>query len=103
MAKKKKNEPSSEDQQILEDKSVDVLSQCLHDYLEICGNTAKVSMLEKKYTSEEIQLFVHEIKTQKAAIDTDNLFDISVLEQLADLHIQEMKNSLVPCNLRPSN
>lgn len=66
----------------------------ISEYTSICGNNIKAELLRQKYTDDEIQLFVYEVKTQKEAIDTDNLFDVSLLEQLADLHIQ-MKRMIV--------
>ena len=56
----------------------------ISEYTSICGNNIKAELLRQKYTDDEIQLFVYEVKTQKEAIDTDNLFDVSLLEQLAD-------------------
>lgn len=73
---------------IVELSEIDAL---IHDYAKIYGEGGKVKadLLKHELTDDEIRLFIYEVTTQREALDTENKFDLTAIEDLAKLRVQE--------------
>lgn len=82
MAKKKQDEPQ------IELSEIDAL---IYDYAKIYGEggEVKAALLKNELTDDEIRLFMYEVKSHREALDTESKFDLSAIEDLAKLRIQE--------------
>lgn len=67
------------------------IDQLINDYAKIYGEGGKVKadLLKHELTDDEIRLFIYEVTTQREALDTENKFDLTAIEDLAKLRVQE--------------